>query len=268
MNPPLNEPSRQRSAVLISSFDGCADLWDPFFTLFFRYWEDCPYEIYLIGQERTYQDERVRMIRTKPDLDWSSTLEAGVGQLDYDYLLVLLEDYLMKGDAETSRVVEYEKWVRRSRADYLRLFPIPPPDIAIPGRTDIKRIAQGAPYRTSLMPAWWRKGALVDLLRAGESAWDFEIEGTVRSDATANTFFSVAHDPPLDFFFSGVIKGKWERRAVDLCKRENIAVDLLQRPMETRREKLTRLARIKALDFAARVLGRTRKPVVQDPESS
>lgn len=258
----LNGGPRGKGAVLISSFDGFADLWDPFFTLFFRYWKDCPYDVYLIGQELTYPDDRVRMIRTDSNLDWSSMLEYALNQLEHDYLLILLEDYLLRGAPNTSRVVEYENWVRRTGTDYLRLVPIPPPDISIPERVDIMRIAKGAPYRASLMPAWWRKSALLDLLRAGESPWEFEIKGTVRSDVTPDMFFSVSQDPPMDFLISGVIKGKWERRAVEFCRREQITVDLLVRPLVTRKEQIVRTTRIKTLDFAAKVLGRTRKAII------
>ena len=35
------------SAILILSCDKFSDLWKPFFDLFWKYWPDCPYNVYL-----------------------------------------------------------------------------------------------------------------------------------------------------------------------------------------------------------------------------
>lgn len=42
-------------AVVVASCDAYADLWEPFFRLFRRYWPDCPYPVYLGSNFRTYR---------------------------------------------------------------------------------------------------------------------------------------------------------------------------------------------------------------------
>ena len=37
----------QLCSVLVPSCDAYADLWIPFFALFWRYWSDCPFPVYL-----------------------------------------------------------------------------------------------------------------------------------------------------------------------------------------------------------------------------
>lgn len=255
----LNDP-RKKAAILVSSFDGCADLWDPFFTLFFRYWPDCPYDIYLIGQNKVYEDDRVHMLHTKPGTDWSSTLQEALQKLSaYDYLLIFLEDYLLQGPTDTARVIEYELAARSSEAITLRLFPIPAPDRRFQNCDDLGEILPGAAYRTSLLPAWWRRESMMELLVTGETPWQFELDGTVRSDALEGLFLSVQHAPPIDCYLTGVLRGKWVQGAVALCEREGIKIDLSARSIEGTWERRIRMLRIKTLDFLAERLGRTRR---------
>jgi hypothetical protein len=56
----------------------------------------------------------------------------------------------------------------------------------------------------------WRKEVLRELLKPGESAWDFEIHGTVRSD-TYDGFYAAWRN--CFTVINGVIKGKWHRKA-------------------------------------------------------
>ena len=39
-------------AVVVSSCDAYSDAWKPFFKLFFKYWSDCPFPIYLVTNTR------------------------------------------------------------------------------------------------------------------------------------------------------------------------------------------------------------------------
>lgn len=255
----MGNPDRD-AAILVSSFDGCADLWAPFFTLFFRYWPDCPYDIYLIGQTKVYEDDRIRMLHTKSGTDWSSTLYEALQELAaYDYLLVFLEDYLLQGPVDTARVLDYERTARHSEAVTLRLFPIPKPDRPFQDRSDLGEILPGAAYRTSLLPAWWRRESMMDLLAMGETPWQFELDGTIRSDAVGGLFLSVQDVPPIDCYLTGVVRGVWVQGAVALCEKEGIQIDRNARGIEGTWERRVRVLRIRTLDFLAERLGRTRQ---------
>ena len=66
-------------AILICSCDAYADVWDPFFTLFFRHWPDCPWPIYLIANHRRYPDDRVNTLLLGDDKDWSTNILRCIG---------------------------------------------------------------------------------------------------------------------------------------------------------------------------------------------
>jgi len=76
-------------------------------------------------------------------------------------------------------------------AVYLRLTANPRPQTPWPEQKDIGFIAKGAAYRTSLQVAFWDRQVLLDLLEENESAWDFEINGSRRSDRISEPFLSV-----------------------------------------------------------------------------
>jgi hypothetical protein len=76
---------------------------------------------------------------------------------------------------------------------------------------------------------------LIDLLKCGETAWDFEIFGSVRSDKYENFYSTWKECFPVT---NGVIKGKWQRSADRNLQALNIGVDFVRRPIMTHKETL------------------------------
>lgn len=68
-------------------------------------------------------------------------------------------------------------------------------------------IAAGTPYRVSTQAAFWRVQTLRDLIAPGESAWQFEIHGSIRSARTAG--FAEMKNDVLGYRHHVVERGKW-----------------------------------------------------------
>ena len=68
---------------------------------------------------------------------------------------------------------------------------------------------------------------LLVLLKEGETAWDFELEGALRSDLY-DGFYSSWQD--CFKTVNCVIKGKWNRVAINKIISLNISLDLKSRP--------------------------------------
>ncbi len=77
----FDEISAKMVAVLVTSCDKYQDLWEPFFTLFFRYWQDCPYPVYLGTNHLKYDHERVKTIAVGDETDWSSDFRSMLEQI-------------------------------------------------------------------------------------------------------------------------------------------------------------------------------------------
>jgi hypothetical protein len=226
------------TCILVVSCDNYRDLWMPFFTLFFRYWPDCPYQVYLCSNEIGYDDQRVRTILVGPDRSWSSNLKRCFERLPAEYCILLQEDFLFTKRVDTEKVRNLVLYLQREGGACLRLMPSPPPETLIDAELKVGEISKGAAYRVSLQAAIWDKSVLYELLREGESPWEIEDIGSTRSNSLARPFLSISKDEretwPLDYFSTAVVQGKWVRQAVALCAREGIRVDKTQRAIESR----------------------------------
>jgi hypothetical protein len=142
-----------------------------------------------------------------------------------------LEDLFLVGSVDTKEVLCILNWAIQSQANYLRLNPSPKADHCYNDIVGV--ISPGTIYRTSIVLSVWKKEVLLNLLRPGESAWDFEIQGSIRSDEF-DRFFSTwkRHFPVIN----GVIKGKWRKEAVRKCSSLGVEIDFTKRTVMTSME--------------------------------
>ncbi len=218
-------------AILVPSCDKYADLWRPFFTLFWKFWPDCPYPVYLISNQSVTDDNRVQTIPVGQDVSWSDNLAKALGRINYDYVFLFLDDLFLVGNVDTGQVVRVLDWAIHSQVKYIRLSSYQKPDR--PWNDIAGIVSPGTIYRTSTVVSVWEKQMLLALLRPGESAWDFEIKGTVRSDEFDGFYSTWMNCLPV---INGVIKGKWLSFAVKKIESLGAKVDLSRRPLMTKTE--------------------------------
>jgi hypothetical protein len=226
---PISPRIKDSLAVLVVSCDKYSDLWRPFFDSFRRFWPDCPFNVYLLSNTTSYDVVGVRNILSGNDVSWSDSLRKGVSQLKEDYVLLFLDDLLLHRPVNTKRVSEILSWAIESNVNYLRMNPMNnKPDKSFNEFVGI--LSKGVIYRTSTVLSVWKKEALLDLLKPGESAWDFEVHGSVRSDKY-DKFYASWKD--CFAVTNAVIKGKWCREAVKKSKSLGIKIDLNSRDIMT-----------------------------------
>jgi hypothetical protein len=227
-------------AVVISSFDRYSDCWVPVAHGLSKYWPDCPYPAYLTTNVKDFEYPGVSVIKTGPDTDWSDQLRRVLSRLDHRYVLLFLEDYWLTHPVDTERIADYAAHMEESQLNYLRLLAAPPPAHEFPGDPRLGLIARDGDYRTSIQIAFWRREVLHDLLVPGESPWQFELNGTVRSRAYGDTFLSVKshQDDPyywgMRYLCTAINGGRWGRGAQQYARKEGLKVDFSKLPVETR----------------------------------
>jgi hypothetical protein len=214
-------------AIVVSSCDKYSDLWRPFFTLFFRYWSDCPFPVYLIANQLRYDDPRVTTIAVGEDHDWSSSLRKAIRNMPSRYLILLLEDYFLFKAVNTDKIIEYAAYMKAKNAAFLQLYAIILSAEAGDDHPEIGPREKGSLYRISTQPAIWDKRALDALLQDGESIWEFEPKATVRSNSSDELFLGLklGVKSPIPVY-NATYRGKLLRSAILLCKRENVLIDL------------------------------------------
>ncbi len=146
----------------------------PYFTRFFeRYWA---------GQAFTvFSDDRA------PRVAWSDVLIQYLKTLSEPATVLLLDDYLLCDRVDARQVQRcWDTLLEHPEVGFVRLNPCPGPERCYDDL--LGKFCYRANYLVSLQPCIWRVECLLDLLRPGESAWDFEIRGTPRAQLSSWLF--------------------------------------------------------------------------------
>lgn len=230
---PDTPAARERTCVLlVVSCDPYADLWPPFFTLLKRHWPDCPFEVVLGAGLDAKPPPGVRMLHSGGGRDWSRCLMDYLEALPQPYVLIILEDFFLRRRVSTGKILECLKFTQAQRATQLRLIPRPGPTDLLSGETNIGSCAVGSPYRLSTQAAIWDRLKLLELLRSGESIWEFEHKGNDRARHYQEGFFSVKKSVlPYDGFWAHHVieKGKWIPHEKWVFARAGIGCDFSRR---------------------------------------
>lgn len=220
-----------RVAVLVVSCDRYSDLWPPFFQLFFRFWPNCPFNIYLLSNNEKCEIKGINNILVGEDISWSDNLIKATNIIKEEYILIFIEDLFLVDFVKTNEVVKLCEWILQNNANYICMNP----SISAnqPFNEPISEIAKGTIYRASTVLSVWKKEVLSNLLKYGESAWEFEIFGTMRSDHY-DAFYSSLECPFA--VLNGVIKGKWQQYAIKKMISLGVSVDLSRREIMNKYE--------------------------------
>jgi hypothetical protein len=231
-----------RLSIYVSSFDDYADIWPVFFARFFKYWPNCPFPVHLGAVQKEYEDRRVLPLHAADHKNWSSRAVEHLNQLDTPYVLMMLEDYMLDRPVDNTALTKLLDLMDRYDLHAIRLFPDPPPAMAVPGVPVIGFQGPGQLNRTNTHATIWRRTSLLELIRPGESLWEFEINGSIRSNRFAGGICGCWK--PVVHYVMAIGKGRWFRRALRSLAGDGIYPNLAVRPAETRLEE------IKAATFA------------------
>lgn len=219
------------------SSDAYSDLWTPFFHLFWRYWPDCPWPVYLGNEHRPFSDRRVTPL-TPGTAEWSARLRFCLNQIDSNYVLLLLEDYFLDRAVSTPLLEEKLVLLDRLNGAQLRLFPLPGPDHKLAGHSDLGTIDRRAAYRVSTQAAFWNRTHLLGLLVDNEPIWNFEWNATNRSRLSKSTYYATYK--PLLHYRQVIERGEWFRSAARYFGNQAIGCDFSARPIMSRRRAFLR----------------------------
>jgi len=167
------------------------------------------------------------------DISWSDNLIHALPQVSSKYILLFIDDLLLVETVKTEPLIKTLKDFMERDGNYLRLNPNPKPDRPLTETIGI--VSRGTIYRTATVSSVWKKQTLLELLVPGETAWELEVFGSMRSDecdgfySTYRRVFSVVN---------AVIKGKWERGALSRLRAIGVTPQLGNRPLMTWKESL------------------------------
>lgn len=220
------------TSVLIYSCDAYSDVWNPFFTLFWRYWE-CPYPVYLTTETKTCHEPAVMTLNAQAET-WSQRIKKAVDEIPTEYVIGMCEDFFFRrkvrqevidkciGYMENDELIanfNFEKDYNGAAGSYYAGFGKKP---------------HGMNYQKSCQPTLWRRSVLSELLDVNLDPWQWEMSEvpynynyyvfTGNLDELTFQYGLIDHNP------FGIVKGKWfEADVKPLFEREHINIDLNER---------------------------------------
>ena len=175
-------------AFVLSSCDKCSDLWEPFFILLKRHWQDFDYRTYLCTDSKQFSFDGIDIscpLNIPASNTWSENLIDLLNQIEEDFVLFMLDDFWLKTDVDIERLGCYEQIMQRDRSigficlvHQLKSSKENPKSEKYPG---LIKYGKHTPYRVTTQAGLWRRDYLLSLLRKHESAWWFEMFGSKRS---------------------------------------------------------------------------------------
>lgn len=220
-------------SILVNSCDKYSDVWPVFFTLFFKYWPDCPWKIYLGSNEKIFDDPRVITIRVGKDRSWSESAYKMLDNIPTTNILFFLEDFLIFKKVDTKKVLHFYDSFVSLKANCMRLRNSPVIDNAVIGFNDLVERPKGEKNRVALDIAFWKKEIFMGLLKFGETPWQMETEGSIRS--IKHEAFYTSKEWIIERR-NGLEGGKWLRYNLDLLNQEGILIPPGHEIMTTKEE--------------------------------
>lgn len=220
--------------IVVPSFDKYSELWDPFFTFLFKEWPDLldkhkDMPIMLVSNFAGYENPRVHNVKVGMDSSWSDNLIIALREVKTKYVFIILEDYIINAPVQSERVQDMLHLLESTGGAYAEVFfdygviknekhknyPQEREDVIIRSR------GKDAKYRTSLQASLWNIKTLKKLLVTGESAWDFEIYGSMRSKFMAQPFYAIAHENgSIISYLNAAERGQYRKSVVEYINKE------------------------------------------------
>lgn len=224
-----DEGMEDETAILVMSCKKFEQLWDPFFTLFRKYWPDCPYKVYFCSDQGTYPG--VENLEVGEDKGWASNCRFALEKIEAKRIILFQEDFFVNGRVNTADVRKYSRHARDYAVGCLRLMPCPGPSGAWYAAESIGTIGPTDDYRLSLQLAIWRRDVLFELLQESQTPWQVELDGTRNARLRPEPFLSIREETtiPIPYYITAVEKGQWKDGAIELLEREGIPTEHIQR---------------------------------------
>lgn len=225
---------KRNMEILVASFDGYSDIWSTFVEIFKKNWPDCSYKIRMISN---YLDcEGIDTIKTGEEVDWSTRMLKALNEVNEEYVLLLLEDYLIgkKVDSYSMRKILYS--VIDEKMNYCRLTNFPRSRFTVPSEKYVP-LYEDEEYAINLQAAIWKVSYLKDLLKKYPgNAWEFEVgilsESVKAEHVVLKGCYTMLEDP-LNIV-NGVLKGKWFPSAIKYFEKNGITIDTKNRKLLSR----------------------------------
>ncbi len=238
-------------SILVISHSTYSDLWPIFFTEFRKKFTN-PCNLFL-SVDKLPKDKIVDNIfvieeKIPENSTWSNRVLNACKEIQTKYVLLLIDDVFFTEKVDLVKLEEFLTCMKNLGLKSLKLFYEAnfKPELLIPGTEKLGIFNFGVVNRINTHATIWETSFLQEILEPSESIWEFEVNGTFRSNATfyiggvTSTFFK---------YDLGIVKGSWERKIYNRLKKDGYADFLDKRKKLSRKETLKRFIILTVFNF-------------------
>jgi len=173
-----------KTAVIVNSCDEYWVLWEAFFTLFRKFWSDCPFKIYLFSQN----PERFKGVKPliRKGKWWSNAYKKALENIPEKYFIWADESGMFTEKIETQRVIDYIDILKQENLVGIHFNAFTRNENKENFETPNKLWAElvtmrGDNYSICLQPSCWNKEKFIKYINKNETIWEMEINGSKRA---------------------------------------------------------------------------------------
>lgn len=162
------------TAFVVISCDKYSDMWIPLFQCISKYWPDCPFEKYLITNHLGLMRDDVHVIKVGDDKSYSDNLRKALEQIDYEWIILWLDDVFISKEVNTKRFLKILEYVKSCKAASFKFDPRMPMAYVPDPLQEVGHLPKGIKYRAGIGSTFYNKKVLLKLLIPGASAWELD----------------------------------------------------------------------------------------------
>ncbi len=225
-------------AILVVGYDPYKDVWDDYFTLLNKYWQDRP-KTYLATNTLVPKYKDVTVIPSRVEAEWSEKVQNALKQIKEEYVVLLLEDFFTTRKVNTKRFMDLVKLIEEKNIDYCKLLN----QSRIRGKTFegqkfLHIIDREDKYGISLQPSIWKSQFLLDLVGNGNyNAWIFEYNQIENCYQNKERINCIADDRNVLEITHMVVQSSYLNSALRVFKKQGFNVNTAHiKPMSKKKE--------------------------------
>lgn len=224
--------------IVFCSCDTYSDLWENFFKLLKKYWPEYDGEIILNAESKAFRYEGFYIsepLNCEKNVSWSDRLSLSLKRVRTPHVLLFLDDFYLKDRVDCvafAKTLEYMK----SNPNTVSITYLKEPGGVkkVHGLDGFLERNQFSVYKMTAHITLYRTDYLQKILKYNENAWEFEVNGTIRSWFKRGRFFCPVDNCNAIFpydFGSLVIRGKYLKVVKEYFEDKEECVFAKERPV-------------------------------------
>jgi len=213
------------TSVVVMTCDSYEDTWGAFFQLKDKYWSNCPYETYIVTEEKACN----YAVSLKKTGAWTKRLREALEDIKTKYIIFMLDDFFIRQEVDQKGIEYAERQFQDDIATLSFMNVISHNKDYCDDTDEINgyiRRKNNMRYLANCQPSIWDRKKMIEILQKDQDPWQWEL-----TPINSKYRFYVIKDKRLidngyyDYKSFGINKGQWTKEAIEFLKSEGIEID-------------------------------------------